>query len=286
MASVGTNFRRLRPLEPSVEGWLRPRHSRALRAFTVIELLIVVGIISFLTAILLPSLSRAREQTRTTVCLSNLRQIGSALVMYMQDENDQIPWYNPHPQATFISQYAWGGFVAPSPLTTYGDNIDYVKQSNASRPLNRYMGLSSLGNSPIPSYICPSDVSAPEAIAPVDESKSTWQSAGNSYAINWWWMNYYVPSGGWVLTDMKKYSRNVIKRKIGGEGSAFVVIYEAPLHQALLDARPAGGGLQTRGWHRVWSRHSTLFLDAHVENRFMDTRYPFGDGWSIWPAPN
>lgn len=52
------------------------------RAFTLIEVLVVVAIIALLVAILLPSLTKAREQTRRTVCASNTRQIGIALNMY------------------------------------------------------------------------------------------------------------------------------------------------------------------------------------------------------------
>ena len=63
----------------------------ALRGFTLIELLVVVAIIALLIAILLPSLSRAREQAKCTVCLSNLREIGLAMQMYGQENRARIP---------------------------------------------------------------------------------------------------------------------------------------------------------------------------------------------------
>lgn len=64
------------------------RHrSRHHPGFTLIELLVVVAIIALLIAILIPSLSRARERAKTSVCASNLRQIGIAYRLYADGEN-------------------------------------------------------------------------------------------------------------------------------------------------------------------------------------------------------
>lgn len=59
--------------------------------FTLIEVLVVVAIIALLVAILLPSLNRAREQARTAVCLSNLKQFGTAFALYGQDHKQHPP---------------------------------------------------------------------------------------------------------------------------------------------------------------------------------------------------
>lgn len=62
-------------------------------AFTLIELLVVIAIIAILAAILFPVFAQARAKARQTSCLSNMKQIGTSIMMYAQDYDEMIPGY-------------------------------------------------------------------------------------------------------------------------------------------------------------------------------------------------
>ncbi len=82
------------------------------RGFTLIELLVVIAIIAILAAILFPVFAQARESARKTVCLSNLKQTGLALLMYSQDYDEGlVPWH-----AGTTDGGGYGGTVAGAPF--------------------------------------------------------------------------------------------------------------------------------------------------------------------------
>ncbi len=79
-----------RPTLPVVWTRLRPG-TDALRAFTLIELLVVIAIIAILAALLIPAVVRSKESGRSAACLSNLHQLGIALQLYVQDNQNHLP---------------------------------------------------------------------------------------------------------------------------------------------------------------------------------------------------
>lgn len=68
-----------------------PLRSRTHRGFTLIELLVVIAIIAILAAILFPVFAQAREKARQATCASNLKQLGTAFIMYSTDYDDTFP---------------------------------------------------------------------------------------------------------------------------------------------------------------------------------------------------
>jgi prepilin-type N-terminal cleavage/methylation domain-containing protein/prepilin-type processing-associated H-X9-DG protein len=72
------------------------------RGFTLIELIVVIAIIAILAAMLLPAIQKAKEKSRRAVCLSNLRQLGSALSIYA---NENEGWLPMHPGA--VGPWLW-----------------------------------------------------------------------------------------------------------------------------------------------------------------------------------
>src|ERR1051325_4660504 len=83
----------------------RRRYLRSSSAFTLIELLVVVAIIAILAAMLLPALQQAKMNAKRAACISNLRQLGTGILMYAGDNNGLMPpatapgWWHAHAAA-------------------------------------------------------------------------------------------------------------------------------------------------------------------------------------------
>jgi prepilin-type N-terminal cleavage/methylation domain-containing protein/prepilin-type processing-associated H-X9-DG protein len=79
-----------------------------MRAFTLIELLVVIAIIAILAAILFPVFAQARDKARQTACLSNAKQIGTGISMYIQDYDETFYWQKAWDEQVSFGPGFWG----------------------------------------------------------------------------------------------------------------------------------------------------------------------------------
>ena len=131
------------------------------RAFTLVELLVVIGIIAILVGILLPTLGRARESAKKTACLSNLRELGNAFRLYAASNKDAMPI----------------GAVGNNNLATLEKQFSYVvKWENSGGNVTilsmGHLAMAGLAKSP-KTYYCPSEDSG-DPIFLFDTPQNPW----------------------------------------------------------------------------------------------------------------
>lgn len=137
---------------------LKNQESRVARGFTLVELLVVIGIIAVLVGILLPALNKARHQAMLAQCQSNMRQIAVGMLQYMYDNHN-------HMMIGYIDKGAFPAPVYPDGWGWAGELLfqGYVKSENY------YVNPSSTSTKPQTQisrgtvFRCPEDLDAPSA---------------------------------------------------------------------------------------------------------------------------
>ena len=131
------------------------------KAFTLIELLVVIAIIALLISILLPSLSRARELSKRTVCAANLRGIGQAMYIYAQDDPQVFPAINANKSVTVMTLF--GGWTnQPQPNNPWRLNTGGTQIYNGPSPTVDMWTVVRANNTTPKQFICPSTTDTPD----------------------------------------------------------------------------------------------------------------------------
>ena len=120
---------------------------RTPKAFSLIELLVVIGIIGIMLAILMPALHRVRQQAVILQCASNMRQIHQALEMYLVDSKGVLFWHGQDINTEGMDWYCYGGRESGNTDKIQEDLFNRI----VPRPLNKYVG------NKIEIFRCPDD---------------------------------------------------------------------------------------------------------------------------------
>jgi prepilin-type N-terminal cleavage/methylation domain-containing protein len=216
--------------------------------FTLIELLVCISIIAILASILLPALSRARDQAARVHCLSNLRQIGHAVSLYAEDNDETLPTVEDWP--------AFGG--------RRGTSIVYSSDlyDPTNRPLNPYVGFA------LDVFRCPRDKG--DALNSVQSP--LWEAYGNSYFMQCGEDSYRIK----YVTALRSGAYGPpVKLSSLIRTDNKIMVGDWPLHanRPLTDKRSQ--------WHNGADRRSycIAFADSHAEFFSFPKTYSLADAY-------
>jgi prepilin-type N-terminal cleavage/methylation domain-containing protein len=257
-------------------------------AFTLVELLVVIGVVALLLSMLVPSLRAAREQAKIAVCLANLKTTMTATHAYFAESDDRFPFLvGRSGGAVSVCSWSYGGKTSSKYWMINWAATLYFPAS--TRPMNPYIAGHRVGDEDdVPSLRCPSDTTSYQQVWRRPDIRetgplpiSTYDDVGTSYHVNYigtWNMTgpgVPLPTGPGIGTYYPMLHRMLVRDAFRHFSWKFVLYYEDP---ALFGF---GKAVEAVGNHGRMSRHSLGFLDGHAAHIDADTTRLCGPDFTI-----